>query len=88
MGTAQADRMDADSLTRTDQAILDALKDSKDNGDPWGIATKGRLIDETGFSRNSIYNRLQVLTEAGHVEVVHERTREYRFVSDPRDGDG
>jgi hypothetical protein len=31
-----------------------------------------------------VYNRLEVLSEAGHVELIHEGTREFRFVSDPR----
>ena len=77
--------MNADDLTRTDKAILDTLQKGRGTDEPWGIATKGRLVDETGFSRNSVYNRLSTLKEAGCVELVHEGTREFRFVSDPRD---
>ena len=80
--------MDADDLTRTDRAILDALKDGRGGDEPWGIATKGRLVEETGFSRNSVYNRLEILEAHDHVRVVHEPTREFAFVSDPRDEDG
>jgi hypothetical protein len=81
--------MDADDLTKTDKAILDALKAGRESGDPWGIATKGRLVDETGKHRNSVYNRLDSLRHAGHVELIHESTREFKFVSDPREaGDG
>lgn len=76
--------MDANDLTETDEAILDVLQRGKDAGGPWGIATKGRLVDETGFSRNSVYNRLSTLKEAGHIELIHEGTREFQFVSDPR----
>jgi len=86
MASAQTDTMDADDLTRTDKAILDVLQENRDTGGPWGIATKGRLVDETGFSRNSVYNRLSILKEGGHIELVHEGTREFRFVSDPREG--
>lgn len=77
--------MDADDLTRTDRAILDVLKRGKGQDEPWGMATKGMLVDETDFSRNSVYNRLEVLKEAGHIEIVHEATRLFKFISDPRD---
>ncbi|WP_245852859.1 helix-turn-helix transcriptional regulator [Natrinema ejinorense] len=89
MATAQTPQdMDADDLTRTDRAILDVLKEGCGGDEPWGIATKGRLVDETDFSRNSVYNRLEVLEAAGFVELTHEPTREFKFVKDPReDGD-
>jgi hypothetical protein len=85
MATAQRDMpMDADDLTKTDKAILDVLKEGRDSGEPWGIATKGRLVDETDFSRNSIYNRLEAM-QGDCVELIHDGTREFRFVRDPRD---
>jgi len=71
--------MDPDDLRRADEQILDALSD--------GRATKGFLVDETEFSRNTIYNRLQVLTAAGHVTTVHEPTRLFELASDPRTED-
>ena len=77
--------MDTSDLTQTDKAILDVLKRGRDEAGPWGLATKGYLIDETGFSRNTIYNRLEILSAHGHVEVVHEPTRLFKFVSDPRE---
>ncbi|WP_254523166.1 helix-turn-helix transcriptional regulator [Natrinema caseinilyticum] len=87
MATALSpEEMDADDLTRTDRAILDVLKEGHGGDEPWGIATKGRLVDETDFSRNSVYNRLEVLEAAGFVELIHEPTREFRFVEDPREG--
>lgn len=76
--------MAPEDLTDTDRAILDTLQQGRDSGEPWGIATKGRLVDETGYSRNSVYNRLMILKGEGHVELVHNGTREFRFVSDPR----
>lgn len=85
MASAQSGKMDADDLTSTDKAILDVLQENRETGEPWGIATKGRLVEETGFSRNSVYNRLAILKEAGHVELIHEGTREFQFVSDPRE---
>jgi len=71
--------MDPDDLRRADEQILDVLSD--------GRATKGLLIDETDFSRNTIYNRLQVLEAAGHVATVHEPTRLFELASDPRTED-
>lgn len=80
-----SEAMDADDLTKTDRAILDCLKEGKNGDEPWGIATKGRLVDETGFSRNSVYQRLEVLKASNHIRLIHEPTREFAFVSDPRD---
>jgi len=71
--------MDPDDLRRADEQILDVLSD--------GRATKGLLIDETDFSRNTIYHRLQVLEVAGHVTTVHEPTRLFELASDPRTED-
>jgi len=68
--------MDSDDLRPADKEILDVLHD--------GRATKGALVDWTGFSRNTIYNRLNVLEAAGHINAVHEGTRLFELVSDPR----
>lgn len=87
MAVADKADMDEEDLTRTDKAILDVLKRDRDGDGPWGIATKGYLVDETGFSRNSIYNRLEVLEGNGHVELLHDRTRLFAFKSDPREND-
>lgn len=77
--------MDADDLTQTDQAILDVLKQGRGGDEPWGLGTKGYLVDKTEFSRNSIYNRLEILEAHGHIELVHGPTRLFAFVDDPRD---
>jgi DeoR/GlpR family transcriptional regulator of sugar metabolism len=68
--------MNADDLRPADEDILDELQN--------GRATKGALVDWTGYSRNTVYNRLNVLQAAGHVTVVHEGTRLFELVSDPR----
>ncbi|WP_233204125.1 ArsR family transcriptional regulator [Halegenticoccus soli] len=81
------EHMDASDLTRTDRAILDVLKRGRDGDEPWGLATKGYLVDETGFSRNSVYNRLEVLEAHEHVRLIHSPTRLFAFVSDPREKD-
>ena len=69
--------MDVEKLTEVDKAILNELNE--------GRATKGALVDWTGYSRNSIYNRLQVLEAAGLIICVHEGTRLFELVNDPRD---
>jgi uncharacterized membrane protein len=68
--------MDETDLRPADEAILDVLAG--------GRATKGMLVDETDYSRNTIYNRLEVLQAGGHVRVVHDATRLFELVSDPR----
>lgn len=77
--------MDADDLTATDRDILDVLKRGRGDAEPWGRATKGYLVDQTGRSRNSVYNRLEVLTAHGHVEELHDGTRLFEFGDDPRE---
>ncbi|WP_082682118.1 hypothetical protein [Haloferax profundi] len=77
--------MSSSNLTGTDKAILDVLKRGRESDGPWGIATKGYLVDETGYSRNSVYNRLEVLEARGFVKLIHESTRLFKFVSDPRE---
>ena len=71
--------MDSADLTETDKAILDRLRE--------GRATKGALVEWTGYSRNSVYNRLEVLEAAEHVVCVHEGTRLFELVDDPRNTD-
>lgn len=71
--------MDATDLTETDRAILTELQK--------GRATKGALVEWTGYSRNSVYNRLEVLEAAGYVKCVHEGTRLFELVEDPRSTD-
>ena len=45
--------MEQSDLRLADEAILDVLKE--------GRATKGLIVDETGYSRNTVYNCLEVL---------------------------
>jgi len=68
--------MDSTDLTETDRAILNELQD--------GRATKGALVEWTGYSRNSIYNRLEVLEAAGLIKCVHDGTRLFELISDPQ----
>ena len=68
--------MDSDDLRPADEAILDELHG--------GRLTKGALVDLTGYSRNTVYHRLEVLAAAGYVDCVHEGTRLFELVDDPR----
>ncbi|MGQ3723554.1 ArsR family transcriptional regulator [Natrialba aegyptia] len=79
-----SESMDEEDLRPADEAILDVLTEGRGSGKPWGRATKGMLVDETGYSRNTVYNRLEVLQAAGHIDVKHESTRMFEFVTDPR----
>ncbi|RRJ32028.1 ArsR family transcriptional regulator [Halocatena pleomorpha] len=69
--------MNADGLTAVDQEVLNELYNER--------ATKGALVDWTGCSRNSSYNCLEVLEAAGLVKCVHEETRLFELVEDPRE---
>ena len=80
MATPQGSKpMDPDDLRPADKQILDQLKE--------GRATKGALVDWTEFSRNTIYNRLEVLEAAGYIICVHDGTRLFELVNDPREDD-
>lgn len=68
--------MQANDLQQSDKAILDELQH--------GRATKGYLVDKTGLSRNTVYNRLNVLVAANVVNCIHEPTRLYELAADPR----
>lgn len=70
--------MEPEDLRPADEAILDVLRG--------GRATKGFLVDRTGYSRNTIYNRLEVLEAAGHVRCIHDPTRLFELADDPGDG--
>lgn len=74
----QYTRMAPADLRPADRDILDVLTE--------GRATKGYLVDATGYSRNTVYHRLEVLEAAGHVRCVHEPTRLFELVDDPRAG--
>jgi ribose 5-phosphate isomerase RpiB len=77
VASAQSKDMDADDLSQVDEAILDELHN--------GQATKGALVDWTGYSRNSIYNRLEVLEAAEVVVCIHDGTRLFKLQNDPRE---
>lgn len=69
--------MDSDELRPADEAILDVLEQ--------GRATTGYVIDETGYHRSTISTRLEILDEAGHLELIHEPTSLWELVDEPRE---
>lgn len=79
MTLAQSHSISKDDLRSADEEILDAFES--------GRATKGALIDWTGYSRNTVYNRLEVLEAGGLIECVHEGTRLFELIEDPREQD-
>lgn len=70
--------MQTSKLSDADRAIVTALAEQ-------GNLTKGALVDETEYSRNTVYTRLEVLQAAGVVECVHEPTRLFTLAGDPSD---
>jgi hypothetical protein len=72
--------LDTDDLTDVDRDILDLLKEGRE--------TTGSLVDELGYHRNHVTNRLQWLHKGwGAVDYYHERTALWEIIFDPRDED-
>lgn len=71
--------VDLDLLDEVDFEIIDELND--------GARTKGYLVDETGFHRNTIGNRLRALELADVIECIHRNTALYELLKDPRGDD-
>lgn len=85
--------LSADDVDDLDAAILDYFT-ARDGDEPWGKATPSevyRALDEQGILdevgnpvRQTVQNRIQRLSLAGHLENKYD-TGCYEFVSDPRD---
>ncbi len=69
-----ADRTDAD------EQILDLLRE--------GARTQAYLVDETGFSRTHVRNRLQLMEARGWVENLHRQSALWELRTDPDEVDG
>lgn len=66
-----------EELRKVDEAILNELAE--------GARTKGFLVDETGYHRNTIWNRLELLEKTNVIECLHDSTALYEVNEDPRD---
>jgi len=71
--------------SRKDELVLDALKEGRESGDPWGRANPRWLIDETELSKSNVEFCLRSLRDAGWVERAARGL--YEFVDDPREDD-
>jgi DNA-binding IclR family transcriptional regulator len=67
------------------KAILDVLKEGRNEGDPWGYANPKRLEERIDTRRQYINRALKGLVDAGWVEKVNRGL--YRFVADPRESE-
>ena len=68
--------------SENDELVLEALKEGRDAGAPWGRANPRWLIDETGLEKGNVEFSLRSLRDAGWVRRVARGL--YEFVNDPR----
>lgn len=66
--------------TDADEAILDELRQ--------GARTQAYLVDETGYSRQYIRQRLQIMEAREWVENIHEKTALWELRQDPDEDEG
>jgi len=69
--------------TEKDEQVLKALKEGRENGEPWGRANPRWLIDETGLEKGNVEFSLRNLRNAGWIRRISRGL--YEFVDDPRD---
>jgi DNA-binding MarR family transcriptional regulator len=67
------------------EAILNILKQGREEGQPWGYANPKRLQTQLEIRKQYINRSLRSLVDAGWVERVNRGL--YRFVSDPRENE-
>lgn len=65
--------------TDADEQILRFLRE--------GARTQSYIVDETGFSRTHIRNRLQLMEARGWVENIHEKSALWELRNDPDEKD-
>lgn len=84
MSTVQPDMVNERySPTEKDEQVLEALKDGRERGDPWGRANPRWLMDETGLSKSNVEFCLRSLRSAGWVRRPSRGL--YELVEDPRE---
>jgi hypothetical protein len=71
--------------TENDERVLNAFKDGRERGEPWGRANPRWLIDQTGLDKGNVEFSLRQLTSAGWLRRVARGC--YEFVSDPREAE-
>lgn len=75
MAPHQSGVINKEDLSKVDRAILDELRK--------GARTKGYLVDATGYHRNTIWHRLEVLEAGDVIRCIHDSTALYELVEDP-----
>lgn len=66
-----------------DELVLEALKEGREEREPWGRANPRWLIDETGLEKGNVEFSLRSLRDAGWVERIARGL--YELVEDPRE---
>jgi hypothetical protein len=79
MAPHQSGVITEEELSEADEAILDELQD--------GARTKGYLVDVTGYHRNTIRHRLEVLEAGDVIRCIHDSTALYELIEDPRESE-
>lgn len=69
-----------DNLLDSEKAILAALRKH-------GPLPKGAILDATGLSGNTVYNRTKSLSQAGVLKLKHKGTRTWAIAEDPKTGE-
>ena len=69
--------------TENDEIVLEAFKQGRDSGDPWGRANPRWLMDETDLEKGNVEFSLRSLRDAGWIERISRGL--YEFVDDPRE---
>lgn len=69
--------------TEKDEQVLDALKQGRRQGDPWGRANPKWLVEQTDLDKGNVEFCLRNLSSAGWVTRVSRGL--YEFVADPRE---
>ncbi|WP_227380876.1 MarR family transcriptional regulator [Haladaptatus halobius] len=64
-------------LKDVDKQLLDLFHE--------GDRTQSYLVDETGYTRQYIHQRLEVLEAAGYIENIHAKSALYHLITDPRE---
>lgn len=64
-------------LKEVDHNIINQLRE--------GDRTQSFLVDETGYSRQYIHQRLEVLEAAGYIENIHAKSALYHLIKDPEE---
>ncbi|WP_233510401.1 type IV toxin-antitoxin system AbiEi family antitoxin domain-containing protein [Haloferax sp. Atlit-4N] len=67
-----------------DEEVLAALKDGRDEGNPWGRSNPRYLVDQTELDKGNVEFSLRSLRDAGWIQRVARGL--YEFVDDPREG--